>query len=459
MTSPLSIPRFRKFLIPGDGVKGLMYNTWAQRVALFEGDSAEVAELLTRYAGDLTPALEFMLACGQFHSENPRAEAEAVLQGFIESLMEAGLLQDRHAFVHMANPEYRVQMAVDPTLNPELQIAYSMAQHHTLYSLVLELTYRCNERCIHCYCPEDRDIPEMSTEVVLKLLREFQELGGFRLQLTGGELLLRPDIVPILQQVKDLGFLVDIISNLTLLKQDVINALIDLSPREVGCSVYSADPEMHDRITGVRGSHRQTLAAVRQLRAEGIPVLLKSPLMEENLPGWLALKELAEQLGCGWQCDLSITPRNDGGLNPTDLRSWDQTAIRSLYGSALYYLASKDEPVTGMVCQSSEVPLCGAGSSGLAISPDGTIRPCIGLMDELGRYPAHSLEEVWRRSPWFDAWANLRLSDSEACRECDKVQFCSRCPGAWKLETGSVSTPPAYACFLAETWKQAQTNK
>ena len=430
MTSPLSIPRFRKFIIPGEGAKGLMYNTWTQRVALFEGDSAEVAELLTQHSGDLAPALDFMVARGQFLSQDPRNEALAILNSFMQSLHEAGLLKGRLEAKGVAGPEARVQMAVDPELNPELQIASAMSAHRKLYSLVLELTYRCNERCVHCYCPENRDIPEMPTEVIVRLLQEFQALGGFRLQLTGGEALLRPDILTILRQAKDLGLLVDLISNLTLLKPEILAALIDLAPREVGCSVYSADPEIHDRITEKPGSHRQTLAAVRQLRAEGIPVLLKSPLMKETLPGWPALKDLAESLGCGWQCDLSITPRNDGGQNPIDLRSWDQDSIRSLFGSALYHIAAKDEPAGVVRGASPDAALCGAGSSGLAISPDGTIRPCIGLMDELGRYPEHSLEEVWHQSPWFSEWERHKLSDIESCRDCDKVRFCSRCPGA-----------------------------
>lgn len=461
MDLSLAIPRFRKFLFPGDGSsKGLLYNTWAQRVALFEGDSAEVLDLLTKHGGDLSPAMDYMLANGQFHSADPVTEARETLLGFIESLREASLLMNREDAKTLPLgqlAEARIQMAVDPALNPELQIAGRMGEHHALYSLVLELTYRCNERCVHCYCPEERDLPEMSTEVVLRLLQEFRDLGGFRLQLTGGEALLRKDILTILEAAKGHGFLVDLISNLTLMTPEILKALIDLAPREVGCSVYSADPGTHDRITQQPGSFMRTLAAVRDLRAEGIPVLLKSPLMEATLPGWKALKALAEEHGCGWQCDLSITPRNDGGQNPIDLRAWDRAMIQTLFSSALYHLAAKDEPVANMRGPSPDAALCGAGTSGLAISPDGSIRPCIGLMDQLGCYPSDSLAKVWNHSLWFGQWNTRRFADIDSCRSCDKVQYCSRCPGAWGLETGAVDKPPAYACFLAETWKQGSS--
>jgi len=451
---------FRKFYIPGEpSPKGLIYNTWAQRVALFEEDSAEILDLLVRSHGQVEPAISYMLANGQFESCDPVAEANETLSEFIDSLREASLLTNREEAMAQPNgglSEEMIRRTMDPGMNPELQIAGVMGDHHLLYSLVLELTYRCNERCIHCYCPENRDLDDMPTQVVLNLLKEFREMGGFRLQLTGGELLLRKDILTILTAAKEHGFLVDIITNLTLLSPEILEGLIALAPREVGCSVYSADPKIHDEITQVPGSFEKTMNSVSRLRREGIPVLLKSPLMKNTISGWQAIKELAEKNQCGWQCDLSITPRNDGGQNPLDLRVWDESAVKTLFSSSLYNISAKDEAISDRRGASPDAVLCGAGASGLAISPDGTIRPCIGLMDKLGHYPSDSLKEIWRDSPWFEQWKSRRLSEIESCRECDKVGYCSRCPGAWKLETGAVDVPSAYSCFLAGAWSQAQ---
>ena len=310
---------------------------------------------------------------------------------------------------------------------------------------------------MHCYCPEERNLRELSLPAIEQLLAEFSALGGFRLHLTGGEPMLRPDLPEILRAAARIGLVVDLLSNLTLLDRDLLDVLEEVRPRSVGCSVYSADPRIHDAVTKMSGSLDRTLAGVRALRSRGIPVVLKTPLMRDTLSGWRGVENLAESLGCEHQMDLSITPRNDGGDKPLPLRATDDAAIRdSPIESLLPYLCQRrafhQERLGQHRCRTR-----GAGGAGLAISPDGTIRPCIGLMDALGRYPANRLGEVWEGSPWFDAWARRRLADIPSCSSCDSVPFCNRCPGAWALETGRVDRPSEYTCFLARTWKSVNS--
>ncbi len=349
-----------------------------------------------------------------------------------------------------------VAREADPEQNPEIEIGQFMADSHVLYSLVLELTYRCNERCVHCYLPSDTRTAELTTEQIRVLLNEFKELGGMQLQLTGGELFTRRDILEILDIVKSCGFVLSIISNLTLMTDDILHKLIEIYPRSVGCSIYGATAELHDSITNIKGSFEKSVRSIRALRSAGIPVVIKSPLLHSTAPHWLELEQLAQDLDCEYQFDLSITAKNDGGLSPVSHRVEDTAVLKDIFASRYYKLYAGDEPMSALVNPSTEAGLCGAGAAGLCVSPDGTVRPCIGLNVSLGSWPKKTLMEIWHTSTFFKEFGSIRLQDIEECRDCTDFAYCSRCPGAWHAEHGDFCKPTSYACKLAHTWADVQ---
>lgn len=251
--------------------------------------------------GDCESALSYIRENGTF--DDAEEGSRAVLTGFLEDLRHSNLIGESHDCVPL---ESCVARGADPKQNPELEIGQFMADHHVLYSLALELTYRCNERCIHCYLPSDSRTAELSTLQIDSLLREFADLGGMQLQLTGGELLVRKDILEILRIVKAHGFAISIISNLTLMTDKILEALADLHPRSVGCSIYGATAELHDSVTTLKGSFEKSIRTIRSLRTAGIPVVIKSPLLRSTAPHWRELERLAQDLR------VSVRPRHHG---------------------------------------------------------------------------------------------------------------------------------------------------
>lgn len=122
-------------------------------------------------------------------------------------------------------------------------------------------------------------MPELSLSQIDALLAEFASLGSFSIQLTGGETLVRRDFADILLLVKKHGLMPSITSNLTLLQDEVLEAIADAYPKSVGCSIYSARPELHDAVTCLPGSFQKSIQALRLLRERGVPVIVKTPLM------------------------------------------------------------------------------------------------------------------------------------------------------------------------------------
>ena len=98
----------------------------------------------------------------------------------------------------------------------------------------LELTFRCNLRCAHCYAACGHEgIPqqaELSYAEILNIIDQIAEAGCLWLLLTGGEPLIRPDFVDIYAYAKRKGFLITLFTNATLITPEIVDILVDLPP-------------------------------------------------------------------------------------------------------------------------------------------------------------------------------------------------------------------------------------
>lgn len=438
-----------------DSVVSVAYHTPSRSATMLKGDSAEVWWRLYEAGGETSSALDYMMTNGEFDGD-PQIQAREALADFRVMLEEANLIVGAANRPTTVSATTSITETINPDLNPDQKIGQLMADRHVLYSMVLETTYRCNEKCVHCYLPEQtgQKVKELSLAQIDSLLEEFSAMGGFSLLLTGGEVGVRKDFTEILALAKKYRFITAINSNLTKFSEEQINAIIDLHPKSVSCSIYSARPELHDAITQIPGSLERSMATVRRLTAAGVPVALKTPLMTNTAAHWREVAALADSLGCGFQMDLSITAKNDGGLSPLDHRVQDPLVLKDVFSSKHFKITVMDEPLQAGRTPDLGNVMCGAGACGMTISPDGAVRPCTGISEPMGHYPSDTLTSIWHYSPFFVRWAAMTLKDVP-CGECAYFLTCSRCPGAWHAEHGSYTRPTDYNCLLARAWSSA----
>jgi MoaA/NifB/PqqE/SkfB family radical SAM enzyme len=185
-------------------------------------------------------------------------------------------------------------------------------------SVHLDLTYRCNERCVHCYLDHE-DHGEMSTAEILDLLDQLAEAGVFFLILSGGEIFLRKDLFEIVEYARKLQFSVKLKTNAVLLREASARRIAALGVQMVQISVYSHRPEVHDKITKVRGSLKRTIEGARLLRANGVRVQFANVLMKHNASDYPQVQALAAEMGVGYNLDATITPMMDGDRSIVDL--------------------------------------------------------------------------------------------------------------------------------------------
>ncbi len=163
-------------------------------------------------------------------------------------------------------------------------------------SVHLDLTYRCNERCEHCYLEHD-DRGEMSLVEIRALLRDLADAGVFFLTLSGGEPLMRRDCFEIIESARALGFNVKLKTNAVMVREKEARRLRALGVEQVQISLYSHRAEVHDGITKLPGSLKRTLAGIRLLRSAGLRVTLANVLMPSNFQDSAGVRALAAEVG------------------------------------------------------------------------------------------------------------------------------------------------------------------
>src|SRR6266576_5669382 len=137
----------------------------------------------------------------------------------------------------------------------------------------IDVTYRCNERCVHCYLDHD-DHGEMTTAEIKDLLDQMAEAGVFYLTISGGEILMRRDFFQILEHARLRTFCIKLKTNGILIRKQEADRIKNLGVETVQISIYSHISEVHDAITQLPGSLKQSLEAIRRLRAHGIHVIM-----------------------------------------------------------------------------------------------------------------------------------------------------------------------------------------
>ena len=177
----------------------------------------------------------------------------------------------------------------------------------------LDLTYRCNERCIHCYLDHD-DHGEMTTAEIKDLLDQMADAGVFYLTISGGEILMRRDFFEILEHARARTFCIKLKTNGVLIREKEADRISALGVESVQISIYSHRPEVHDAITKMPGSLAQSIEAMRLLRAHGLHVIMANVLMIQNA------ERLSRRAGAGRGAGRAVHPGShdhaDDGWRP-----------------------------------------------------------------------------------------------------------------------------------------------
>jgi AdoMet-dependent heme synthase len=309
----------------------------------------------------------------------------------------------------------------------------------------LDVTYRCNERCVHCYLNHD-DRGEMSLAEIKDVLRQLAESGTFFLAISGGEPFVRKDIFDILERARKLMFSVKLKTNGISLREKEADHLRDLGIEGVQISVYSHRPAVHDAITKVRGSLQRTIRAIRFLRSRGLKVTVANVLMRENSFDYQGVRELAQGLGAHFTIDPTITPHLEGDASVVERRipvhELQQVFRQPEVVGDVQEFCRPPAPADEREMQTFP---CSAGHTGVYISPYAEVFPCVAFPFKVGDLRRQTFAEIWDHSPQLREVRSIRLKDLSTCSGCGHVGGCTRCPGLAYME-GDMRGPSSADC-------------
>ena len=311
-----------------------------------------------------------------------------------------------------------------------------------LYSM-FELTYACNLKCSHCYIRKSGGRRELNYSMVMTTLSSLAGEGNLFITFTGGEIFIRKDIFKIFEYSAKSGFAASFYSNGTLLGKEEIKRLKDVPMREAGISIYSGRSEVHDGITGVKGSFLKAIKAAELLVSAGIRTKIKCPLMKQNIKDAAEVAKLAGKIGANYQFDPLISAANDGDKRTLSLRLNEEELIGTL----------KNRKISGRPVYSSRFPernlLCSAGKNFVSINPYGDVFPCLQFLVKAGNIRENTFRDIWKNSPELKKIRKINMKDLAECRSCRLMKFCNRCAGLAGIEDGNIKGASSAACFTA----------
>lgn len=315
------------------------------------------------------------------------------------------------------------------------EISWKARQRRHPDSVTFELTYGCNLRCVHCFNPTHRALPqELTTQEIRTILDQLAELGILTVTFTGGELGTRPDLQEIFSHTRQLGLVIRILTNATRVTPEFVRLLHDVGAEQACVSIYGATAATYERMTAVAGSYVAFRRGLALLASSTVPIVVRMPVTSLNYEEIRLCRSIAEELKCKFQYSFDLTPTVTGDLTPLQYRLPAETKIRidrdllSQWGSA---------PVEEPCPAAGEFIECACGHTRFAITPYGEMNLCTAFP-----IPRYDLKAGTVR----DGWDVLKRTVDEAhpnhryeCPTCDVRSYCRQGRNDAWLETGDMS--------------------
>lgn len=328
-----------------------------------------------------------------------------------------------------------------------------------------ELTARCNFNCPMCYVHLSNEQVrqrggELGAKQWLKIAEAAKNKGMVFALLTGGEPLVRKDFFEIYDGMREMGILLSINSNGSLLKGEILERFLEAPPFRFNISLYGGCNETYARMCGLP-VYDQVKENIRVLRQAGVDVSLNLSITPYNRDDLDQIYSDAVELDVNVRASSYMYPPirlNSGEYGVGNRLSAGESAACAVAWDCLRFtpedFAIRAENMAKLIntepdgcpVEEGEGIRCRAGSSSFWMTWDGKMMPC-GMMTTPVVYPLET---------GFDAaWEQLRQQAAQIrtpgkCTGCDYREICGVCAAVCLAETGRFDGVPEYVCRRAE---------
>lgn len=300
-----------------------------------------------------------------------------------------------------------------------------------LTNIHLEIISKCNERCLHCYIPHENKVNEIEDDLFYNILKQCKEMNLLHITLSGGEPMLHSGFCDFLKQCKEYELSVNVLSNLTLLDDNIISEMKKNPLLGVQTSLYSMNSLIHDEITQMNGSFEKTKSSIIKLIENNIPLQISCPILKNNKNCFNDVRKWAHNHNIHVAADFVIIGKFDHTNDNLDSRlsivevEEAMTYISSIDNDYLDKLQTESEEKKDVLPDDNVCSVC---QSSFCITEDGNVYPCAGWQDYiLGNLKETSLHDIWSNSEKIKYFRNLYKKDFPECLICSDKDYCNMC--------------------------------
>lgn len=356
-----------------------------------------------------------------------------------------------------------------PIESPVTTYLYSKATKNGVpLSGTFELTPLCNMNCKMCYVRLSKQEQEAmgslhTAEEWIALAKEAREAGMLYLLLTGGEPFSHPQFQQIMTQLHQMGFLISINSNGTMIDEKTIEWLKKVPPIRVNITLYGASNETYEKLCGNVKGFTQVTHAIELLCEAGIQVKINCSVTPYNAKDLSQMIEYAKERGLLIQPSAYMFPpirKNASMIGVNERFTPEEAAYYFAYTDYLIYGKEKflerckvELPIisdTEETCYvEGEKIRCRAGKCSFWISWDGNMMPC-------GMFSSGERRNVFKEG-FYNVWENIKKETAviqlpRKCASCLLKDRCRSCAAMVYTETGSFDKVPEYRCQMMKSY-------
>lgn len=321
--------------------------------------------------------------------------------------------------------------------------------NHQIYSVIFEITPRCNFNCVHCYLHDHHASKQLSYEEIIRIIDILYEKEVLFLTLTGGDVFTREDFLDIYLYAKKKGFIIEIYTNGALITDKVIDVFDKYPPLLVDISLYGSCEETYKKVTGVSGAFEKVIKNIERMLEKNIRVSLKAPVINLYFDELPLIKAIAEKYNLPFRTGFEIFPSID---NDSSVQSY---AV-PLKDSLAYEFKEFDkkprtfgeEWETELVDLLKDKPLfrCKLGRASCAIDYEGKMCPCMSFRHVGEKLTLENFDSLWQR---FGEYPKMRASENYKCLQCKAYDFCDICPAMMQFVHGDLEYVDNHFCKSA----------
>ncbi|HJA19404.1 MAG TPA: radical SAM protein [Candidatus Mediterraneibacter ornithocaccae] len=329
----------------------------------------------------------------------------------------------------------------------------------------LEILPLCNMNCDMCYVRLSYAETEMkgglhTADEWINLGREMQKAGVLFLLLTGGEPLLFPDFKKLYSELKQMGMVLTINTNGTLLDEEWADFFGENKPRRINITLYGADDRAYETLCHYPGGFEKTLRAIRLLKERDVDVKINGSVTKENYKDMQKIYALGEMLGVPVHMDTYMLPGihergmpfdEQSRLLPEEAATVGMEALKAEMDPQAFPIYV-EQRITQLENGEEKYPsgiTCMAGNCSFAVNWQGEMRPCVTLEEPSVPVFDTGFEAAWE----IMSKESKAFRVNEKCIKCRLRPICKTCVASAWLETGSYDGVPEYLCRYAEAYQ------